>query len=407
MNPHVHLLVKIVKQSKEMFLRWCKIHAGYGFARIYVFDDGTTEWYNDAKKEVCEKYNNITFLNVDKRWNNRGEILSAYCKHCVNGDWGLILASNEFLYTDRWHKFDIRKFVGYAIRANHAHSVTIYKEYISDNDDYQFQRKRYNTYSASAEECPLSSAVLFSVQDRTVCPLANAFIPSDRNNWFDSNWNSLSVEDYINSVPVYSTYPVRVFKLFERNALSEEERAVFDEPDEVFWKYFLYMCPDFEPKYHEKGEFRKGIDELAREKAEAAKEANVPNENLPFEEDGEVIGVIMDAILHGKSFDEIVSVVKNGRINVSDEDIKLIYDRECYNVIYSNKPYVTLIKLLESGAKQKDMLKALHVSPKTLKQMKETLLMIPAEVKARFDNIEDVEDNAQSEIIPSNENEDI
>lgn len=85
MNPHVHLLVKIVKQSKEMFLRWCKVHAGYGFARIYVFDDGTTEWYNDAKKEVCEKYPNFTFLNVDKRWNNRGEILSAYCKHCVMG----------------------------------------------------------------------------------------------------------------------------------------------------------------------------------------------------------------------------------------------------------------------------------------------------------------------------------
>lgn len=405
MNPHVYLLVKIVKQSKKKFLDWCQFHANFGFAKIYVFDDGSTEWYDDAASEVQSKYKNFVFLNRSERWNNRGEILGAFCKHCVNGDWGMVIASNEFIWTKKWQKFDVRSLVAAAIQNCHAHAITFYKEYVIENDDYQFKTKDFNTYSANVKECPCTSLVMFSVQDKKICPMSSAVVPLDKARWFDSNWEPLSVEKLMSGVPTFSSYPVRIFKLLEKGSISDVELSNFTYDDTTLWPLYCSTFTDFVPKYPEKSEYKKQVEAEVLQKAEEAKLATVLNEKLDYEIDGEVIGRIVSAIMRGVNFEGVVAEVKETNISVSDDDIKIIYDRECYNIIMSNVPYQRLIDMMMNGVKQKDMLKELHVSTKTLKRMKDVLASIPAEIKGKFDKANVADEVPEEDVIPDDTEE--
>lgn len=409
MNPHVYLLVKIIKQSKEDFIRWCKFHANYGFAKIYVFDDGTTEWYKEAEAEIKELYSNFVFLNTTPRWNNRGEILGAFCKHCVNGDWGMILASNEYLWTKKWGKFDIRELVAFAMQKNHAHSISVFKEYLIKDDGYQFKSKDYASYIKGAKECPDSSVVLFSVRDKNICPLSNSVTPADKVNWFDTLWTPVTPERLMVKIPMFSEYPVRVFKLLTEGAVSDSELEKFNHHDNTLWPFYLNTFPEFEPKFKSADEQKKVIEESARAAAEEAKMVNKQNESLEYEIDGEVIGRVVSCIMRAMPYDEIVDDVKKTRLNVSDEDIKIIYDRECFNIIDGNKLFMKLIEMMSAGAKQNAMVRELHVSPKTLKKWKEMMLVIPAEIKAKFekpiDNETELKEQPAEEAIPEDSEE--
>lgn len=396
MNPSVCLLSRISSQSKDDFMRWCAYHSTIGFRKIYIFSDIQPEWYEEAKKEIIEKYHDFSFIRVDVKWKRMSEMIRSFCQHCVNGDWGMVMSTDEWMFSSKKAEFDIRKLVSYVIQRNHAHAVTIYKEYVRKTDS-GFMSKNYGTYSLNTGKFPVSSSVLFSVQDVNSNPLSGPAMPSERDLWIDTRWEKMTQNRLMSEMPEFSKCSVKIMKVVSDDDIKDAgAESEFNFNEIQFGTYFSGKFPDV----FSTNPSSPVIEDVIKS------DPSIKNENIPFTDDGAVIGKVLTGIMQEESLEGIINDMKSYPIHVSESDLKLIYEREARNVIRDNAPYRTLLEMLSKGSKQKDILKAIRVSPKTLKKMKGILETIPAEIKNEFsDEPEPASFNKEEEIGSSSKDE--
>lgn len=403
MNPRVYLLARVAKQSKMKFKMWCKYHENIGFRKIYIFTNDEPEWFQEAKKEVIESSDRFVFIKPDERWRKVSEIVKAFLKHCGNGDWGMLLSTDEYIFTEKRDKFNVGNLVGYVIQRLHARSVTLYKEYVRENDGFEFKAKDYDTYSMDDEKFPVASTILFSVQDVNSNPLSSPFTPANQAQWIDSRWQPMNKDILTTHVPRFTECAVRVIKLLEADAVDEESDKSFDVKATAFWQYYLYKFPEITPRFPPKA--TKAKEELETKIQEIAEESKVEapaEEKVEYNLDGELIGRVIAAILNGSDYAKILEGIHAARLPVSDDAVKIVYERECYNIIEGSEPFQRLLQLLTEGAKPQAIMKELNVSPKNLKKWREMLESIPPEIKAKFDKAESEEASVavEEELVP-------
>jgi len=111
---------------------------------------------------------------------------------------------------------------------------------------------------------------------------------------------------------------------------------------------------------------------------------------------------VIAAILNGSDYAKVLEDIHAARLPVSDDAVKIVYERECYNIIEGSEPFQRLLQLLTEGAKPQAIMKELHVSPKNLKKWREMLESIPPEIKAKFDKAESEESTVavEEELVP-------
>lgn len=407
MNPRVYLLARLVKQSKMKFKMWCKYHEQIGFSKIYILLTEEPDWFQEAKQEIIAASDRFVFIRADERWRKVSEIVKAFCKRCGNGDWCTILSTDEYIYTEKHDKFNICNLVGYAIQRLHARSVTLYKEYVRENDGFEFKAKNYDTYSMDDAKFPVTSTLLFSVQDVNSNPLSSPCTPANQAQWIDSRWQPMNRDILSTQVPRFSECAVRVFKLLEKDAVDEDDTS-FDEKASAFWHYYLYKFPEITPRFPPKAtKAREETEAKVQEIAEEPK-PNVPaNENVEYNLDGELIGRVIASVMNGSDYAKVLEGIHNARLPVSDEDVKIVYERECYNIIEGSEPFQQLLHMLSNGAKPQTIMRELRVSATNLKKWRTMLDNIPAEIKAKFDTAtsEDAPLTVEEELIPVSEKE--
>lgn len=400
MNPRVYLLARLVDQSKMKFKMWCKYHENMGFRKIYIFLTEEPEWFQEAKKEIIAESDRFVFIKADGRWRKVSEIVKAFCKHCGNGDWGTILSTDEYIYTEKHDKFNIGSLVGYAIQRLHARSVTLYKEYVRENDGFEFKAKNYDTYRMDDAKFPVASTLLFSVQDVNRNPLSSPCTPANQAQWIDSRWQPINRDILNTQLPRFSECAVRVIKLLEKDAVDEDDTS-FDEKASAFWHYYLYKFPEITPRFPPKStKVKEETEAKVQEIAEAAKVEHPVDEKVEYNLDGELVGRVIASILNGNDYSKVLEDIHNARLPVSDEQVKIVYDRECYNIIEGSEPFQNLLHMMSDGTKPQTMMKELRTSPKNLKKWRTMLENIPAEVKAKFDKPEDNPLTVEEEVIP-------
>lgn len=407
MNPQVYLLARLVDQSKLKFTMWCKYHETIGFRKIYIFLTEEPEWFQEAKKEIVADSDRFIFIKADERWRKVSEIVKAFCKHCGNGDWGTILSTDEYIYTEKHDKFNICNLVGYAIQRLHARSVTLYKEYVSENDGFEFKAKNYNTYRMDDAKFPVASTLLFSVQDVNSNPLSSPCTPANQAQWIDTRWQPMNRDILTTQVPRFSECTVRVIKLLENDAVDEDDTS-FDEKASAFWHYYLYKFPEITPRFPPKETKAKEETEAkVQEIAEEPKPTAPADENVEYNLDGELVGRVIASVMNGRDYTKVLEDIHNARLPVSDDAVKIVYDRECYNIIEGSEPFQQLLHMLSNGVKHQTIMKELRVSPKNLKKWRTMLENIPAEIKAKFDTAtsEDAPLTIEEEVIPVSEKE--
>lgn len=405
MNPQVYLLARLVDQSKMKFKMWCKYHETIGFRKIYIFLTEEPEWFQEAKKEIVADSDRFIFIKADERWRKVSEIVKAFCKHCGNGDWGTILSTDEYIYTEKHDKFSICNLVAYAIQRLHARSVTLYKEYVSENDGFEFKAKNYNTYSMDDAKFPVASTLLFSVQDVNSNPLSSPCTPANQAQWIDSRWQPMNRDILTTQVPRFSECAVRVIKLLKHDAVDEDDTS-FNEKASAFWHYYLYKFPEITPRFPPKATKAKEETEAkVQEIAEEPKPTAPADENVEYNLDGELVGRVIASVMNGSDYTKVLEDIHNARLPVSDDAVKIVYDRECYNIIEGSEPFRQLLHMLSNGVKQRAIMKELRVSPKNLKKWRTMLENIPAEIKAKFDTAtsEDAPLTIEEEVIPVSE----
>lgn len=386
MNPRVYLLARLVNQSETKFKMWCKYHDTCGFRKIYVFASEEPSWFHTAKTEITTASERFVFIKSDSRWKKVSEMVKAFCKHCGNGDWGMILGTDEYIFSEKGSKFKVGHLVGYAIQRRHARAVTIYKEYVKEAEDVGFKAKDYFSYTTEDAKFPVSSTLLFSVQDVTRNPLSSPFTPVQQEQWVDTSWCPLNREILMNSVPRFSDCSVRVIKLLDADAVDDESAASFTIPATGFMAYLLYRFPELKEKiFKRKGKVDAEVEENIRKNEEDAKKSVVPaDENLEYNLDGELVGRVISHILMGTPYPTVLEDIHDLKLPVSDEAVKIVYDRECYNIVDGNGQYRRLVQLMSDGAKSPAIMRELHVSPKSLKKMRTMIESMPPEIKARF-----------------------
>lgn len=406
MNPRVYLLVRLVDQSKMKFKMWCKYHENMGFRKIYVFLTEEPDWFQEAKKEIIADSDRFVFIKADERWRKVSEIVKAFCKHCCNGDWGTILSTDEYIYTEKHDKFNVGNLVGYVIQRLHARSVTLYKEYVRENDGFEFKAKNYDTYSMDDAKFPVASTLLFSVQDVNSNPLSSPCTPANQAQWIDSRWQPINKDILTTQVPRFSECAVRVIKLLEKDAVDEEAETSFDEKASAFWHYYLYKFPEITPRFPPKAaKVKEETEAKVQEIADEAKPTAPADENIEYNLDGELVGRVIASVMNGNDYAKVLEDIHNARLPVSDDAVKIVYDRECYNIIEGSEPFQQLLHMLSKGVKPQTIMKELRVSPKNLKKWRMMLESIPAEIKARFDTAtsEDAPLTVEEEVIPVSE----
>lgn len=407
MNPRVFLLGRLVEQSEMKFKMWCKYHETIGFRKIYIFLTEEPEWFQEAKKEIIADSDRFVFIKADERWRKVSEIVKAFCKHCGNGDWGTILSTDEYIYTEKHDKFNICNLVGYAIQRLHARSVTLYKEYVRENDGFEFKAKNYNTYSMDDAKFPVASTLLFSVQDVNSNPLSGPCTPANQAQWIDSRWQPMNRDILTTQLPRFSECAVRVIKLLEKAAVDEDDTS-FDEKASAFWHYYLYKFPEITPRFPQKATKAKEETEAkVQEIAEEPKPTSPADENVEYNIDGELVGRVIASVMNGSDYTKVLEDIHNARLPVSDDAVKIVYDRECYNIIEGSEPFQQLLYMMSNGVKQQTIMKELRVSPKNLKKWRTMLENIPAEIKAKFDTAtsEDAPLSVEEDVIPVSEKE--
>jgi hypothetical protein len=407
MNPRVYLLARLVGQSKMKFKMWCKYHETIGFRKIYIFLTEEPEWLQEVKKEIIEESDRFVFIKCDERWKKVSEIVKAFCKHCGNGDWGIILSTDEYIYTEKRDKFNVGNLVGYVIQRLHARSVTLYKEYVRENDGFEFKAKNYDTYSMNDSKFPVSSTLLFSVQDVNSNPLSSPCTPASQAQWIDSRWQPINKDILSTQVPRFSECAVRVIKLLDKDAVDEESESSFNEKASAFWHYYLYKFPEITPRFPPKAnKVKEDTEAKLFEITEEAKQAVPVDEKIEYNLDGELIGRVIASVLNGNDYAKVVEDIHDARLPVSDDAIKIVYERECYNIIEGSESFQRLLRMLSDGIKQQTIMKELHVSPKNLKKWRTMLENIPAEIKAKFDTVsEATQVSVEEDVIPMSEKE--
>lgn len=386
MNPRVYLLARVANQTKMKFKMWCKYHENIGFRKIYIFTKEEPEWFQEAKKEIIADSDRFVFIKTDERWRKVSEIVKAFLKHCGNGDWGMLLSTDEYIFTEKRDKFNVGNLVGYVIQRLHARSVTLYKEYVKENNGFEFLAKDYDTYSMDDEKFPVASTILFSVQDVNTNPLSSPFTPANQAQWIDSRWQPMNKDILTTQVPRFTECAVRIIKLLDSDAVDEESAKSFDEKASAFWHYYLYKFPEITPRFPPKAtKAKEEVETKVKEIAEESKVEAPANENVEYNLDGELIGRVIATVMNGGDYNKVLEDIHAARLPVSDEDIKIVYERECYNIIEGSEPFQRLLQMLSDGAKPQAIMKELHVSPKNLKKWREMLDSIPAEIKAKFD----------------------
>ena len=404
MNPRIYLLARLVKQSKMKFKMWCKYHETIGFRKIYIFLTEEPEWFQEAKKEIIDESDRFVFIKADERWKKVSEIVKAFCKHCGNGDWGTILSTDEYIYTEKHDKFNVGNLVGYIIQRLHARSLTIYKEYVMENDGFEFKAKNYDTYSMNETKFPVASTLLFSVQDVNSNPLSSPCTPANQSQWIDARWQPMNKDILTTQLPRFSECAIRVIKLLEKDAVEEEDEKSFDEKASAFWHYYLYKFPEITPRFPPKAtKVKEETEAKVQEIAEESKVEAPADEKLEYNLDGELVGRVIASVLNGNDYTKVLEDIHAARLPVSDEQIKIVYDRECYNIIEGSEPFQQLLHMLSEGVKPQTIMKELHVSPKNLKKWRTMLENIPADIKARFDKPEETQVTAEEEVIPVSE----
>lgn len=406
MNPRVYLLARLVDQSKMKFKMWCKYHENLGFRKIYIFLTKEPEWFQEAKKEIIDENDCFVFIKADERWRKVSEIVKAFCKHCGNGDWGTILSTDEYIYTEKRDKFNVCNLVGYVIQRLHARSVTLYKEYVRENDGFEFKAKNYDSYNMTDAKFPVASTLLFSVQDVNSNPLSSPCTPANQAQWIDSRWQPMNRDILTTQLPRFSECAVRVIKLLEKDAVEEEDDKSFDEKASAFWHYYLYKFPEITPRFPPKStKIKEETEAKVQEIAEESKVEPPSDEKIEYNLDGELVGRVIASILNGNDYSKVLEDIHNARLPVSDEQVKIVYDRECYNIIEGSEPFQTLLHMMSDGTKPQMMMKELRTSPKNLKKWRTMLENIPAEVKAKFDKPEEAPLTVEEEVIPVSEAE--
>lgn len=408
MNPRVYLLARLVDQSKMKFKMWCKYHANFGFRKIYIFMTEEPEWFQEAKKEIIADNDCFVFIKADARWRKVSEIVKAFCKHCGNGDWGTILSTDEYIYTDKHDKFDVGNLVGYVIQRLHARSVTLYKEYVRENDGFEFKAKNYDTYEMGDSQFPVASTLLFSVQDVNSNPLSSPCTPANQAQWIDSRWQPINKDILTTQIPRFSECAVRVIKLLEKDAVDEESDKSFDEKATAFWQYYLYKFPEITPRFPPKStKVKEETEAKIQEIAEESKPTGPADEKIEYNLDGELIGRVIASVMQGNDYTKVLEDIHNARLPVSDEQVKIVYDRECYNIIEGSEPFQNLLHMLSDGVKPQTIMKDLRISATQLKKWRTMLESIPAEIKAKFDtkSTEEAPLTVEEEVIPVSEAE--
>ena len=394
MNPRVYLLARLANKSKMKFKMWCKYHENVGFKKIYIFVKDEPEWFQEAKKEIIDASDRFVFIKADERWRKVSEIIKAFLKHCGNGDWGLFLSTDEYIYTEKHDNFNVGNLVSYAIQRLHARSITLYKEYVRENDGFEFKAKDYNTYTMDDEKFPVSSAIMFSVQDVNSNPLSSPFTPANQAQWIDSRWQPMNKDILTTQIPRFTECAVRIFKLLESDAVDEESDKSFTEKASAFWHYYLYKFPEITPRFPPKAtKAKEEVETKVQEIAEEVKVEAPADEKVEYNLDGELIGRVIASIMSGKDYPKVLEDIHAARLPVTDDAVKIVYDRECYNIIEGSEPFQHLLQMLTDGVKPQAIMKELHISPKNLKKWREMLESIPAEIKAKFDR-EAIEEEA-------------
>jgi hypothetical protein len=252
----------------------------------------------------------------------------------------------------------------------------------------------------------VASTLLFSVQDVNSNPLSSPCTPANQAQWIDSRWQPMNRDILTTQLPRFSECAVRVIKLLEKDAVEEEDDKSFDEKASAFWHYYLYKFPEITPRFPPKStKIKEETEAKVQEIAEESKVEPPADEKIEYNLDGELVGRVIASILNGNDYAKVLEDIHNARLPVSDEQVKIVYDRECYNIIEGSEPFQQLLHMMSDGTKPQVMMKELRTSPKNLKKWRTMLENIPAEVKAKFDKPEEAPLTVEEEVIPVSEAE--